>query len=111
MKKEIKISKGVIITSIINFILVLVITVLGRIITLNIMQGLESSSDMRSTYIEYYNISFMLLGILFIVALIINAKIFRKNRLNNESNISRSTFYNILVSLVPFLLPLIFWLI
>lgn len=111
MKKKIKISKGVIITSIINLILVLVITILGRIITLNIMQGLKSSNYMKSTYIEYYNISFILLGILFIVALIINAKVFRKNRLNNELDISKLVFYNILISLVPFLMPLIFWLI
>ena len=70
MKEKMKIFKEIIILTIINAVLISIISGIGRIIVLNIMQNLDSTNDMRNTYIMYFNISLILIGILFIITLI-----------------------------------------
>lgn len=72
MKEKMKIFKEIIILTIINAVLISIISGIGRIIVLNIMQNLDSTNDMRNTYIMYFNISLILIGILFIITLIVN---------------------------------------
>ena len=57
MKEKMKIFKEIIILTIINAVLISIISGIGRIIVLNIMQNLDSTNDMRNTYIMYFNIS------------------------------------------------------
>ena len=82
MKEKMKIFKEIIILTIINAVLISIISGLGRIIVLNIMQNLDSKNDMRNTYIIYFNISLILIGILFIITLIANMKVYIKNKEN-----------------------------
>ena len=84
MKEKMKIFKEIIILTIINAVLISIISGIGRIIVLNIMQNLDSTNDMRNTYIMYFNISLILIGILFIITLIVNMKVYIKNRENIE---------------------------
>ena len=107
MKEKIKIFKEIIILTIINAGLISIISCLGRIIALNIMKNLDSTNSMRNVYIMYFNISLILIGILFIITLIVNMKVYIKS-----INISfwKILLCNIIVSSMPFILPAIFWI-
>ena len=56
MKEKMKIFKEIIILTIINAVLISIISGIGRIIVLNIMQNLDSTNDMRNTYIMYFTV-------------------------------------------------------
>lgn len=110
MKEKMKIFKEIIILTIINTVLISIISGLGRIIVLNIMQNLDSTNDMRSTFIKYFNISLILIGILFIITLIVNMKVYIKNRENISMSFWKVFLYNTIISSAPFILPTIFWI-
>lgn len=110
MKEKMKIFKEIIILTIINAVLISIISGLGRIIVLNIMQNLDSKNDMRNTYIIYFNISLILIGILFIITLIANMKVYIKNKENINISFLKVFLCNIMISSTPFILPAIFWI-
>ena len=106
MKEKIKIFKEIIILTIINAVLISIISCLGRIIALNIMKNLDSTN----VYIMYFNISLILIGILFIITLIVNMKVYIKNRESINISFWKILLCNIIVSSMPFILPAIFWI-
>ena len=110
MKEKIKIFKEIIILTIINAGLISIISCLGRIIALNIMKNLDSTNSMRNVYIMYFNISLILIGILFIITLIVNMKVYIKNRESINISSWKILLCNIIVSSMPFILPAIFWI-
>ena len=111
MKEKMKIFKEIIILTIINAVLISIISGIGRIIVLNIMQNLDSTNDMRNTYIMYFNISLILIGILFIITLIVNMKVYIKNKENiNIISFWKVFLCNTIISSTPFILPAIFWI-
>lgn len=110
MKEKMKIFKEIIILTIINAVLISIISGIGRIIVLNIMQNLDSTNDMRNTYIMYFNISLILIGILFIITLIVNMKVYIKNKENINISFWKVFLCNIMISSMPFILPAIFWI-
>ena len=127
MKEKMKIFKEIIILTIINAVLISIISGIGRIIVLNIMQNLDSTNDMRNTYIMYladteenqvrslnanidFNISLILIGILFIITLIVNMKVYIKNKENINISFWKVFLCNTIISSTPFILPAIFWI-
>lgn len=109
MKEKIKIFKEIIILTIINAGLISIISCLGRIIALNIMKNLDSTNSMRNVYIMYFNISLILMAII-IITLIVNMKVYIKNRESINISFWKILLCNIIVSSMPFILPAIFWI-